>query len=407
MQRDFNIAEVRADFPVLNQEVKGKPLVYLDNAATAQNPSAVLNATTEYYQEYNANIHRGTHYLSQVATERYEDARKTVAAYLNVTPEETVFTSGTTDSINTVAHIIGLSGKIQPGDHILLSELEHHSNIVPWQMLAERTGAEIHVIPVLENGTLDQEAYAKLLTEKVKVLALTHVSNAFGTVNPVKDMISEAHEVGALVLLDGAQSAPHGALNLRELNCDFYVFSGHKVYAPTGIGILYGKKEILAELPPFKGGGEMIKEVTFQKTTYNDLPFKYEAGTPNIEGAIALGAALSYFSSFQKAEINRHEFALIKKAAEIVSSVSGARLYGPEDRIASLSFHIEGIHHFDLGTLLDQMGVAVRTGHHCCQPLMGRFNITGTTRASFAFYNTLEDVDRFGIALEKAVHMLR
>ncbi len=403
----FDIASIRQDFPILNQEIKGNSLVYLDNAATSQNPSAVLEATTEYYHTYNSNIHRGTHYLSQLATERYEDARKTIASYLNVSPEETIFTSGTTDSINTIAHILGLGGRVTQNDTILISHLEHHSNIVPWQMLAERTGAKISIIPVLEDGTLDQEAYGALLNDSVKIVAFTHVSNAFGTVNPAKEMIKKAHEAGALVILDGAQSAPHGALDLKELDCDFYVFSGHKVYAPTGIGILYGKKTLLEELPPHKGGGEMIREVTFEKTTYNDLPFKYEAGTPNIEGAIALAAAIRYFTQFDKTAVNAHEKALMKAGAEVVTAIPGARLYGPEDRIASLSFGIEGIHHFDLGTLLDQMGIAVRTGHHCCQPLMTRFSITGTTRASFAFYNTMDDVERFGKALDKAVTMLK
>lgn len=403
----FNIKEIRADFPILEQEVKGTKLVYLDNAATAQNPKAVLEATSAYYREYNSNIHRGTHYLSQLATERYEEARSTAAAYLNAEREETIFTSGTTDSINTVAQILGLSGKVSKGDVILVSELEHHSNIVPWQMLAERVGAQIEVIPVLEDGTIDQSAYRELLHERVKLVAFTHVSNAFGTVNPATEMVAAAHAIGALVLLDGAQSAPHGALDVKVIGCDFYAFSGHKVYAPTGIGVLYGRRSLLEELPPFKGGGEMIKEVSFTGTTYNDLPFKYEAGTPNIEGAIALGVALRYVMAFRKEEVNAHERSLISAAAEMVTGIPGARLYGPEDRIASLSFALDGVHHFDLGTLLDQMGVAVRTGHHCCQPLMARFGTTGTTRASFAFYNSLEEVEAFGEALTRAVNMLR
>jgi len=405
--RAFDIAEIRKDFPILDQEVKGKPLTYLDNAATAQNPSAVLNATREYYETYNSNIHRGTHYLSQLATERYEEARKTIASFLNVTPEETIFTSGTTDSINTIANIIGLSGKVGADDTILISHLEHHSNIVPWQMLAERTGCQIRVIPVLENGTLDLDIYEALLDESVKVVAFNQVSNAFGTINLATKMIKMAKEYGAITVLDGAQSVPHGAVNLRSLDCDFFAFSGHKLYAPTGIGILYGRKELLEELPPFKGGGEMIKEVTFEKTTYNDLPFKYEAGTPNIEGAIALGAAIDYLTQFKKVEVNAHERELIRAAAGAVSDILGSTIYGPDDRIASLSFNIKGMHHFDLGTLLDNMGVAVRTGHHCCQPLMARYGITGTVRASFAFYNTMEDVDRFADALQTASMMLR
>ncbi len=405
--KPFNISEIRKDFPILEQAIKGQPLVYLDNAATSQNPSAVLQATSDYYREYNSNIHRGTHHLSQLATERYETARKTIAQFLNVTPEETIFTSGTTDSINTIANIVGLSGKIGKEDTILISHLEHHSNIVPWQMLAERTGCQIRVIPVLDNGTLDLETYEVLLDESVKLVAFNQVSNAFGTVNPAAKMIKMAKEFGAITVLDGAQSVPHGAVDLRALNCDFFAFSGHKVYAPTGIGILYGRKELLEELPPFKGGGEMIKEVSFEGTTYNDLPFKYEAGTPNIEGAIALGTAIEYLTQFDKSEVNAHERDLILAGAEAVSKIDGSTLYGPDDRIASLSFSIEGIHHYDLGTLLDNMGVAVRTGHHCCQPLMARYGITGTTRASFAFYNTMDDVERFSTSLKKAVSMLR
>ena len=403
----FDIAAVRADFPILNQEVKGQPLVYLDNAATAHNPTQVLQATQEYYQEYNSNIHRGTHHLSQVATERYEQARQAVADFLNVSTEETIFTSGTTDSINTIANIIGLSGRLTKDDTILLTHLEHHSNIVPWQMLAERTGCQIRVVPVLDDGTLDLDVYEVLLDDTVKVVAFNQVSNAFGTINPAAKMIAMAKKVGAWTVVDGAQSAPHGAIDLTALGCDFFAFSGHKVYAPTGIGVLFGRKELLSELPPFKGGGEMIKEVSFEKTTYNDLPFKYEAGTPNIEGAIALGAAIKYLTQFDQGEVNAHERALIQAGAKAVSAIEGARLYGPDDRIASLSFAIDGIHHYDLGTLLDNMGVAVRTGHHCCQPLMARFGITGTTRASFAFYNTMDDVDRFAKSLERAVNMLR
>ncbi len=407
MIKNFDLTSIRQDFPLLSQEVNGRPLVYLDNAATSQNPQQVMDASQQYYQEYNANIHRGTHYLSQIATQRYEEARQTVANFLKVLPEETIFTSGTTDAINTVARIVTDGGMIQEGDVILLSGLEHHSNIVPWQMAAERVGAQIQVIPVLEDGTLDQATYTSLLSSRVKLVAMVHVSNAFGTINPVKSMIAQARAVGALTLLDGAQSTPHGALDLPELDCDFFAFSGHKVYAPTGIGVLYGKKEVLKDLPPFKGGGEMIKEVTFSHTTYNELPFKYEAGTPNIEGAIALASALDYLTQYDKSEVNAHELALIKRGADAIASISGARLYGPDDRIASLSFSIEGIHHYDLGTLLDQMGVAVRTGHHCCQPLMARYGITGTTRASFAFYNSLEEVDLFASALEKSCAMLR
>jgi len=405
--KEFDINAIRKDFPILEQEVKGKPLVYLDNAATAQNPTAVLQATSDYYEKYNSNIHRGTHHLSQLATEAYEEARKTVANFLNVTPEETIFTSGTTDSINTVANIIGLSGKLAKDDTILISHLEHHSNIVPWQMLAERTGCQLRVIPVTDEGKIDLDIYEVLLDESVKVVSFNHVSNAFGTINPAEQMIALAKQVGAITVLDGAQSVPHGAVDLPLLGCDFFAFSGHKLYAPTGIGVLYGRRELLEELPPFKGGGEMIKEVTFEKTTYNDLPFKYEAGTPNIEGAIALGAAIDYLTQYNKLDVNAHEFQLINTAAKELSEFDEMTIYGPNDRIAALSFSIEGIHHYDLGTLLDNMGVAVRTGHHCCQPLMARFGITGTTRASFAFYNTLEDVEHFAEAMHKAVGMLK
>lgn len=407
MARPFDIDQIRNDFPILHTEVKGKPLVYLDNAATAQKPTQVLEASRHYYEEYNSNIHRGTHHLSQLATARHEEARQKIANFLNVTEEEVIFTSGATDGINLVASILEDSGLFQKDDLILVSGLEHHSNIVPWQLAATRTGAKVVPIPVLDNGTLDQEAYQELLSKSPKVVAVNQVSNAFGTINPVKEMISQAHEVGALVLLDGAQSVPHGRVDLKDLGADFFVFSGHKVYAPTGTGILYGKKELLEKLPPYRGGGEMIKEVSFEGTTFNDLPFKYEAGTPNIEGGIALAAALDYMDELDREAVINHEYALVKKAAEVVSDVDGIKLYGPDDRIASLSFSIDGAHHYDVGTLIDNMGVAVRTGHHCCQPLMHRFGITGTIRASFAFYNTLDEIDTFAESLEKAVRLLK
>jgi cysteine desulfurase / selenocysteine lyase len=395
---------LRDDFPILGETVNGRPLVYLDNAATSQKPRAVLDASRHYYEAVNANIHRGTHFLARAATAAHEAARETVAAHLNAnSPDEIIFTSGTTDSINLVANILPVS----PGDEILISTLEHHSNIVPWQMFARRYGAKIIVIPCDENGVLDQAAFVNLLSAKTKILALTWVSNAFGTVNPVRQMIAAAKKHGATVLIDAAQAIPHMAIDVRELGADFLAFSGHKVYAPTGIGVLWGRLDLLKSLPPWKGGGEMIKQVTFEETTYNDPPFRYEAGTPNIEGAIALAAALDYVNAIGLEAIHDHELKLITAAAEALSEIPGIRLYGPPDRIGALSFVIEGVHHYDLGTLIDQMGVAVRTGHHCCQPLMARFGITGTTRASFALYNTIGDIESLATSVKKASMMLR
>jgi len=404
----YDIDAIRAQFPVLATQVHGKPLVYLDNAATAQKPLAVLDASRRYYEETNANIHRGIHHLSQKATAAHEAARDTIARHLNAaSPDEVIFTSGTTDSINLVASILTRSGTISTGDEILISGLEHHSNIVPWQMLCQETGATLKVIPVLDDGSLDQDGFAALLSDKTKVFALTHVSNAFGTVNPVAEMIASAKAFGALTLLDAAQSVPHLALDVQALDVDFLAFSGHKVYAPTGIGILYGRRKVLEDLPPWRGGGEMIKKVTFAHTTYNDLPFKYEAGTPNIEGGIALAEAFDFVHSIGLDALHAHETALIQQAATALSEIDGLHLYGPSDRAASLSFNIEGIHHYDLGTLLDQMGIAIRTGHHCCQPLMDRFDTTGTNRASFACYNTSDEVDQLVTAITKAASMLR
>jgi cysteine desulfurase/selenocysteine lyase len=395
---------IRDNFPILRETVNGRPLVYLDNAATSQNPTQVMDASRNYYEHVNSNIHRGTHHLARLATEAHEAARNTVAAHLNAaSPDEVIFTSGTTDGINLVANILPLS----PGDEILISALEHHSNIVPWQLAAERSGAVLRVIPCDEDGVLDQAAFASLISGKTKILALTWVSNAFGTVNPVREMTAAAKKHGATVLIDAAQAVPHFTIDVQALGADFLAFSGHKAYAPTGIGVLWGKLDLLKSLPPWKGGGEMIKEVTFEVTTYNDPPFRYEAGTPNIEGAIALAAAFDYVNSIGLAEIRDHEEILIRKAAAALSEIPGIRLYGPSDRVGALSFAIEGIHHYDLGTLIDQMGVAVRTGHHCCQPLMARFGITGTTRASFALYNTEEDIAALAAALEKASSMLR
>ncbi|MDB4544723.1 cysteine desulfurase [Akkermansiaceae bacterium] len=404
----FDPHAYRGDFPILSQSVHGKPLVYLDNAATSQKPLAVLNASRDYYEQLNSNIHRGVHHLAQAATAAHEAARETIARHLNAAKsEEIIFTSGTTDSVNLVASSLGRSDRLTAGDEIIVSGLEHHSNTVPWQMLCERLGITLKVIPVLDNGTLDLQAYQNLLSDRTKLVAVNHVSNAFGTVNKVAHICSQAKDSGALTFLDGAQSVPHSTIDLQDIDCDFYAFSGHKVYSPTGIGILYGRYDLLCELPPWRGGGEMIKEVTFEKTTYNDPPFKFEAGTPNIEGGIALAAALDYVNKIGLAHIASHESTLIQKAATMLAELDGVTIYGPPDRTGALSFNFEGIHHYDLGTLLDQMGLALRTGHHCCQPLMARFGITGTLRASFALYNTEEEIDALESALKKALMMLR
>jgi cysteine desulfurase/selenocysteine lyase len=400
--------QIRSAFPILSQEINGKPLVYLDNAATSQKPLCVLDSSRDYYEKINSNIHRGVHKLSQAATAAHETARDTIARHLNATrPEEIIFTSGTTDSINLVASALGRSDLLEKGDEIIISGLEHHSNTVPWQMLCERLGITLKIIPVLDNGTLDLEIFDQLLSEKTKLVSVNHVSNAFGTVNNIAHICSQAKKVGALTFIDGAQSVPHFSIDLQLLDCDFYAFSGHKIYGPTGVGVLFGKYDLLCELPPWRGGGEMIKEVTFEKTTYNVPPFKFEAGTPNIEGGIALATAFNYVNNLGITKIADHEEKLIRRAADILADFEEITLYGPDDRIGAISFNFEGIHHYDLGTLLDQMGFALRTGHHCCQPLMARFGVTGTLRASFAVYNTLEEVEAFGEALQKALMMLR
>lgn len=405
----FDPLSIRKDFPILDQEINGKPLVYLDNAATSQTPRQVMAASSHYYSHINANIHRAVHKLARDATSAHEAARHTVAAHLNAAHDhEIIFTSGTTDSINLVSNTLALSGKIASGDNIIISAMEHHSNIVPWQMLCQRTGAHLKIIPVLDDGTLDINAYQAMLSDSVKVVAITHVSNALGTINPVESITSLAKQHGALVLIDGAQAAPHMAIDLQAIGCDFYAFSGHKIYGPTGIGILYGRESILIELPPWRGGGEMIKEVTFEHTTYNDLPFKYEAGTPDIEGAISMAAAIDYMNNLGMENIASHEGRLGEQTSAALQHIDGIKFYGSAaNKAAVVSFLIEGIHHYDLGTLLDQMGVAVRTGHHCCQPLMARYGITGTVRASFAAYNTEQEVGQFAAAVQKAAAMLR
>ncbi|MCF7675954.1 MAG: SufS family cysteine desulfurase [Akkermansiaceae bacterium] len=404
----FDTDLIKTDFPILDRKVNGCPLVYLDNAATTQKPRQVMDASRHYYEALNSNIHRGTHSLARSATATFEKARITIASHLRAAAtEEVIFTSGTTDGINLVANVLALSGTIQAGDEILISTLEHHSNIVPWQMLCQRTGAVLKVIPCLDDGTLDQAAFKTLLSPRTNLLALTWVSNAFGTIIPVREMTAAAKAVGALVLIDAAQAAPHLPIDVQTLGADFLVLSGHKVYATTGIGVLWGKASVLNGLPPWRGGGEMIKDVTFARTTYNELPFKFEAGTPNIEGAIALAAAFDYINELGLARIHEWECHLAGLAVQGLKDIDGLRLYGPQDHSGIVSFGIEGLHHYDLGTLLDQMGVAVRTGHHCCQPLMARFGITGTTRASFALYNSETDVEAFVAAVHKTVTMLR
>lgn len=407
----LNLDAIRSEFPIIHQESDGRRMVYLDNAATSQSPRTVLDASRHYYEALNSNIHRGTHRLAREATEAYENARKTIAKHLNAaSPDEVIFTSGTTDGINLVASILGLSEQVKEGDEIVISALEHHSNIVPWQMLAERTGAKLRVIPViLETGELDLDAFEELLSEKTKVVAITWVSNALGTITPVASMIDtiRADCADTFVLVDAAQAVPHMDLDVRAIDADFVVFSGHKVYAPTGIGVLWGRRSILEMLPPWRGGGEMIKEVTFEKTTYNDLPFKYEAGTPNIEGAIALGAALDWVGKLGWEAVAAHDLTLLEATRDRLAKIEGLKFYGnASQRTGAVSFLIDGIHHYDLGTLIDKMGVAVRTGHHCCQPLMAEYGITGTVRASFAVYNTLDEIELLGTAVEKAAMML-
>ena len=406
-RRPFDIDSVRNDFPILKRRVKGKPLVYLDNAATSQKPSSVIEALTDYYSRYNANIHRGIHTLAEEATYAFEETREAVRSFLNATTtEEIVFTRGTTEGINLVASSWGRAN-LMPGDEIVMTTLEHHSNIVPWQMVAAETGALIRVIPVDEQGVMRFEDFEALLSEKTRMVSIVHASNALGVVNPVERIIKSAHAVGALVLVDGAQSAVHLDIDVRAMDCDFFVFSGHKVYGPTGVGVLYGKRDILESMPPYMGGGEMIREVDFNGTTYNDLPFKFEAGTPNIADVCALKEALAYMEGLGKSAIRSHEETLLRHATESLKQVKGLRIVGDvPDKVSVVSFVIEGVHPQDLGVLLDNHGIAVRTGHHCTQPLMKRLGLPGTSRASFALYNTIEEVDTLVSGLRKAAKML-
>ena len=403
----LDIAQIRADFPILQRQVNGQPLVYLDNAATSQTPLAVIDAISDYYKHTNANIHRGVHALSQEATDQFEAARQKIQTHFNAAQaHEIIFTSGTTHSINLVAN--GFASFLEKGDELIVSELEHHANIVPWQMLCEHTGAQLKVIPITENGTLDMSVYADLLGARTKVVFVNHVSNALGIINPIEEIIEKAHAVGAAVLIDGAQATPHMIPDVQALDVEFYTTSAHKICGPTGMGALYGKEAWLRKLPPYQGGGEMIDQVTFEKTTYADLPHKFEAGTPNIAGGVGFGAAVDYMNNIGFDAIAAHENDLMRHATEKLKKIEGLHIYGDVvNKVAVISFNVQGLHPYDIGTLLDKMGIAVRTGHHCCQPIMDHFQIPGTVRASFAFYNTHEEVGRFIAGVEKAVGMLR
>jgi cysteine desulfurase/selenocysteine lyase len=403
----LDIAHIRSQFPILRETIKGKPLIYLDNAATSQKPQVVIDAITHYYEHLNSNIHRGAHYLANLATEAYETSRKTIATHINARSEREVnFVRGTTEATNLVASTYGRKF-IKKDDEIIISAMEHHSNIVPWQMLCEETGAVLRVIPINDAGELLYDEYLKLLTPKTKFVSIVYVSNSLGTINPVKQIIKAAHEVGAKVFIDGAQALPHMRVDVQELDCDFLGFSGHKIFGPTGIGILYGKEELLISMPPYMGGGEMIKTVSFQGTTYNDIPYKFEAGTPHIEGGIVLGIAIDYMNEIGMHKIAAYEQELLKYATKKLSTIEGMKLIGTAEHKSSVvSFLVGDIHPYDLGVLLNEQGIAIRTGHHCCQPLMQRLDIEGTCRASFTFYNTKEEIDALIMAIEKSMKIL-
>lgn len=406
-ETSLDLAQIRNDFPILHREVNGQPLVYLDNAATSQTPLPVINAISDYYKHTNANIHRGVHALSQEATDQFEAARQKIQKHFNAAKvHEIILTSGTTHAINLVAN--GFASLLKQGDELIVSALEHHANIVPWQMLCERTGATLNVIPMTDEGTLDIEAFDALVNSKTKVVFVNHVSNALGIINPIEHIIEKTHAVGAAVLIDGAQATPHLVPDVQALDADFYTTSAHKICGPTGIGMLYGKEEWLRKLPPYQGGGEMIDQVTFEKTTYADLPHKFEAGTPNIAGGVGFGAAIDYMNGIGFDSIAAHENDLLQHATDKLKQIDGLLIYGDvPNKVAVISFNVDGLHPYDIGTLLDKMGIAVRTGHHCCQPIMDFYQIPGTVRASFAFYNTHEEVERFVTGVEKAVSMLR
>lgn len=405
--KGLDIDKIRADFPILQRKVNKQPLIYFDNAATSQTPQVVIDTIVNYYANYNANIHRGVHRLSQEATDAYEVARQKIQTHFNASsPQEIILTSGTTHSINIVAS--GYASLLKPGDELLVSAMEHHSNIVPWQMLCEKTGAVLKVIPMSQTGTLQMEDYTALLNTKTKLVFVNHVSNALGTVNPIAKIIEKAHAVGAKVLIDGAQAAPHIKADVRALDVDFYVTSAHKLCGPTGVGMLYGKASLLNQIPPYQGGGEMIAEVTFEKTTYADLPHKFEAGTPNIAGGIAFGAALDYMNALGFSNIAAYENELLSYATQALKAIEGVKIYGEApEKTAVVSFNVKGLHPYDVGSLLDQMGIAVRTGHHCAQPIMDYYQIPGTVRASFAFYNTKQEIDIMIAGLKRAISMLQ
>ena len=407
IQNKLDVYAIRQQFPVLNREVKGKPLIYFDNAATAQKPQSVIDALVNYYSGYNSNIHRGIHTLAEEATMAFESTRDAVKQFIHAeSREQVIFTRGTTEGINLVAYTWGRQN-IKAGDEVVISTMEHHSNIVPWQILCEEKGASLKIIPISNEGELLIDEYEKLLSAKTKLVSIVHASNALGTINPIKRIVDSAHRTGAVVLVDGAQSTVHLEIDVQEMDCDFFVFSSHKLYGPTGVGILYGKKHLLETMPPFQGGGEMIKEVRFEKTTYNDLPYKYEAGTPNIADVIALKTALDFIHQTGEEKIRRHEEDLLHYATAKLEQIPGLRIIGrAKQKLSVVSFVIDGMHPQDIGILLDNKGIAVRTGHHCTQPLMDRFGITGTVRASFAMYNTQDEIDELVIGLQKAIKML-
>jgi cysteine desulfurase/selenocysteine lyase len=404
--KSLDVLKIRKDFPILSRKVNGKPLIYFDNAATSQTPQQVIDVIVNYYSEFNANIHRGVHQLSQEATDKYEQARMIIQKHFNArTPKEIIFTSGTTHSINIVAN--GFTEILKKGDVILVSAMEHHSNIVPWQMLCDKTSAILKVIPMTEEGELNMNEFYSLLKLKPKLVFVNHISNALGTINPIKQIIDESHKVDAAVLIDGAQACPHIKSDLQNLDVDFYVTSAHKMCGPTGVGILYGKEFWLNKLSPFEGGGEMISDVTFEKTTYADLPHKFEAGTPNICGGIAFGEAINYMNAIGFNKISLHENKLLEYATEKLLSIDGLKIYGTsKNKTSVISFNIDGIHAYDLGTIIDKLGIAIRTGQHCAQPIMDFYGISGTARASFAFYNTVDEIDQFIVAIKKAMTML-
>ncbi len=403
----FDVESIRKDFPILSRSVNGKPLIYFDNAATSQTPQQVIDVIIDYYSNYNSNIHRGVHTLSQEATDKYEAARQIIQKHFNALhSHEIIFTSGTTHSINLVAN--GFASLLTKSDTVLVSALEHHSNIVPWQMLCEKTKATLKVIPMTQDGALDMDAYDTLLLLNPKLVFVNHISNALGTINPIEEMIQKAHKVGAAILIDGAQACPHIKPDVQALDVDFYVTSGHKMCGPTGVGMLYAKESWLHKLPPYQGGGEMISEVTFEETTYTGLPHKFEAGTPNICGGIAFGAAINYMNSIGFDAIASYEHELLEYATRKMNSIEGMKIYGPkENKTSVISFNIKGIHAYDLGTIIDKLGIAIRTGQHCAQPIMDFFGISGTARASFSFYNTKQEIDVFVEGVKRAAMMLR